>query len=182
MKVWRAALLLGALVLPACEETTGPGSDGAPALLEIEYINYAWTPTYFGYFVDATGDVYSYDRQGTPWPHGEAREITEEELAEKFSLRRVLLATRDSAEIVDVVANIGQLDESQVTVEKLQCADAGLLTYRAYKYNAGNRTYQPVLLRVEGDVARQNLSPAAQELIAYLRSLELLQELLGCDP
>ena len=182
MRGLKYALMVGALALPACEETTGPDGDAGPVLLEIEYVNYAWTPTYFGFFVDASGDVYSYNREGQPWPHAEARVITEEALNEKLSLKRTLISTRDTTEIVALKARIAQVNESQVTPEKIQCADAGLLTYRAYRYNAGNRTYEPVLLRVEGDAAQENTSQAAQDLIAYVRSLDLLEELLGCDP
>ena len=182
MRAVKYALMIGAMALGGCDETTAPDSDDAPVLLEIEYVNYAWTPTYFGFFVDATGDVYSYDREGTPWPHGENSVVTEEELNEKFSLKRTLLSTRDSAEIALLKARISQVNASQVSAQKHQCADAGLLTYRAYKYNSGNRTYEPVFLRMEGDAAQQNISPAAQELIAYVRSLDLLEELLGCDP
>ena len=182
MKVLRFALLLGAIALPACDETTAPDGGAGPVLLEIEYVNYAWTPTWFGFFVDATGDVYSYNRDGTPWPHSEDRVITEADLDEKFSLKRTLISSRDTNEVALVRSRIAQLNQAQVTAEKMQCADAGRLTYRAYRYNAANRTYEPVLLRMEGDVARENTSAAAQDLIAYVRSLDLLEELLGCDP
>ena len=182
MRGLKFALMAGALALPACDEATAPDGDAAPVLLEIEYVNYAWTPTYFGFFVDATGDVYSYDREGQPWAHAEERVITEEALNEKFSLKRTLVSTRDTAEIAVLKARIAQVSESQVTPEKFECADAGLLTYRAYRYNPANRTYQPVILRVEGDAAQENTSQAAQDLIAYVRSLDLLEELLGCDP
>jgi hypothetical protein len=182
MKVLRYALLLGAIALPACEDTTAPHGATGEVLLEIEYVNYAWVPTYFGFFVDASGDVYSYNREGTPWPHGEDRVITEEDLNEKFSLKRTLISSRDTTEMALLRSRILQVNEAQVSAEKQQCADAGRLTYRAYKYNAGNRTYEPVLLRMEGDFAQQNTSAAAQELITYVRSLDLLEELLGCDP
>ena len=182
MRGLKYALMVGALALPACDETTAPDGDTGPVLLEIEYVNYAWVPTHFGFFVDATGDVYSYNREGQPWPHAEERVITEEALDEKFSLKRTLVSTRDTVEIAALRARIIQVSKEQVTPEKMQCADAGLLTFRAYRYNAANRTYEPVLLRVEGDIAQENTSPAAQELIAYVRSLDLLEELLGCDP
>jgi hypothetical protein len=180
MKLGYAAL--AAVALAACNEATAPDADTGSVLLEIEYINYAWVPTYFGFYVDATGDVYSYDRQGTPWQHGEDRTITEEQLIEKLSLKRTLVTTRDSMEVASIANRIAEVNTNQLSAEKIQCADAGALTYRAYKYNPGNRTYQPILLRVEGDLARQNTSQAAQELIAYIRSLDLLEELLGCDP
>jgi hypothetical protein len=182
MKAMKYALMIGAVALGACDETTAPDGETGPVLLEIEYVNYAWVPTWFGFFVDASGDVYSYNREGTPWAHGEDRVITEEELNEKFSLRRTLISSRDSSEVALVRARIPQVNESQVSAERAQCADAGLLTYRAFKYNSANRTYEPVLLRMEGDIARENTSQAAQDLIAYVRSLDLLEELLGCDP
>lgn len=182
MRVWSYALMLGALALPACNETTGPEGSTGRVLLEIEYINYAWTPQFFGFFVDAFGDVYSYDREGAPWPHGEDRVITEEELDEKFSLKRTLVTTVDTAQIRQLGQRIGQINEGQLSAPKMMCADAGALTYRVYRYNAGSRTYEPVLLRVEGDYAQQNTSQAAQQLIDYVRSLNLLEELLGCDP
>jgi hypothetical protein len=182
MKLGRSILLLSALALAACNDTTGPDEETGPILLEIEYINYAWTPQFFGFYVDASGDVYSYNREATPWSHGEDRTITEEQLNDKFSLKRVLVTTRDSTEVAVIANRIAEVNTNQVSQPSNQCADAGALTYRAYRYNPGNRTYQPVVLRVEGDFAHQNTSPAAQDLIAYIRSLGLIQELLGCDP
>ena len=147
--------LLAAASLAACNETTGPDDARAPVLIEIEYVNYAWTPQFFGFFVDASGDVSSYNREGAPWDHRDASAITEERLAEKFSLKRTLVTTRDTAELRTVATKVNQVNPGQLTEQKLVCADAGTLTYRAYKYNAGSRTYTPVLLRVEGDLAKR---------------------------
>ena len=168
--------------LAGCNDPSGPDSSHGEILLEIEYVNYAWTPQFFGFFVDAQGDIYSYNRGGTPWVPTSDRAITPEQLAEKFSLQRTLVGTRDSSEVVTVATRINQVNNNQLTPATNTCADAGALTYRAYRYNADNRTYIPVLLRVEGDIARVNTSPAAQDLIAYIRALGLLEELLGCDP
>lgn len=181
MSVWKYAPLLGVMLM-GCQEATGPEFATGAVLLEIEYINYAWTPTFFGYYLDAAGNVYAYDRNGTPWPPGGKPAFTQDELEEKFARGRILHATRDSAEVAEVTSRIVQIDPARVTAEKQECADAGLLTYRAYQYDPDTRTYQPVLLRAEGDVAQENTSPAAQALIDYIRSLDLLEELLGCDP
>jgi hypothetical protein len=182
MKFLKYAVLAGAVALPACDETTAPHGETGQILLEIEYVNYAWVPTYFGFFVDANGDVYSYDREGTPWAHDEDRVISEDDLEDKFSLKRTLITKRDSSEVRLLKTRIAAVNDGQVSAEKVQCADAGRLIYRAYKYNAGNRTYEPVLLRMEGDLARENTSQAAYEIVAYIRMLDLLEELLGCDP
>jgi hypothetical protein len=181
MRLGKYAVLLCALA--ACNtETTGLNGSTGPVLLEIEYVNYAWTPQFFGFFVDATGDVYSYNREGAQWAHRDATVVTEEQLTQKFSLKRVLVTTRDSAEVANVAARITQVNTTQLSAEKFVCADAGILTYRAYQYHAGSRTYTPVPLRMQGDLARQNTSQAAQDLIAYIRSLGLLTEMGDCGP
>lgn len=181
MKFAKYMLLLGALA--ACNnQTTGLNGSTGPVLLEIEYINYAWAPQFHGFFVDATGDVYSYDRDGADWAHRDAISVTEEQLNDKFSLKRVLVSSRDSMELANVAARISQVNPAQLSPERMVCADAGVLTYRAYSYNSRSRTYTAVPLRMQGDVARQNTSPAAQDLIAYIRSLGLVEEWPGCNP
>jgi hypothetical protein len=180
MRFGKYALLLCALA--ACNEPTAPDGSHGEFLLEIEYVNYAWTPQFFGFVVDARGDIYSYDRADAPWPHRAANVVTEAQLNEKFSLNRELVATRDSAEVPTLAMRINQITANQLSPQKNACADAGALTYRAYRYHADDRTYVPVLLRVEGDLAQENTSQAAQDLITYIRSLGLLEELLGCDP
>ena len=182
MRWGKLAMVMTAIAFAACDDTTGPGDADSRVLLEIEYINYAWTPTYMGFYLDASGNVYSYNREGAPWEHGERTTVTEEQLLEKFSLKRTLVGNVDSAAVTPVAAKINLVNKAQLSATRAECADAGILTYRAYNYNAGNRTYEPVLLRVEGDFARQNTSTPAQELIAYIRSLGLFTEMLGCDP
>ena len=176
----RTALLLIAATLLGCSnDPTAPPVDPTRVLLEIEYINYAWTPTYKGFFIDGSGDIYSYDREGAQWAHENASSVTEAQLMSKY-LKRTLVSTRDSAELPTVAARIAQINANQVTPQKSECADAGVLKYKAYKYDDGR--YTPVLLRAQGDHAQQNTSSAAQELIAYVRSLGLWTEMLGCDP
>lgn len=178
----KLVVLVSALAFAGCNNPTAPDIDTGTILLEIEYINYAWAPTFFGFYVDNTGDVYSYNRRGTQWPHDGDRVITEEQLAEKVSLERTLVATRDSIEVVSIANRIAEVNPGQLSQQKFQCADAGTLKYRAYSYNPIRRTYQPILLRAEGDLAQQNTSEAALELVSYIRSLGLVQETPGCDP
>jgi hypothetical protein len=174
------AVLLCALA--ACNDPSGPGGTHGEFLLEVEYMNYAWSPQFAGFYVDAQGDVYSYDRKGAFWEHHEARVVSEAQLTEKFSLNRVLVTTRDSAEVAAVAARINQINPNQLSQEKYPCADAGAFTFRAYRYNSRYGTYTPVLLRVEGDRAQENTSQAARDLVTYLRSLGLLAGIPVCGP
>ena len=176
----RTVLLLAVATLIGCNnEPAAPALDSSRVLLEIEYINYAWTPTYKGFFIDGAGDIYSYDREGAQWAHQEARSVTDAQLMSKY-LNRTLVSSRDSADLPTVAARIALVDVNQVSPQKAECADAGILKYKAYKFGDGK--YTPVVLRAEGDFAQQNTSAAAQELIAYVRSLGLWTEMPGCDP
>ena len=183
MKFGTFAVIVAAFAVNGCKnDTAGPENSRAPVLLEIEYVNYAWVPTFKGFFLDAQGDIYSYDREGAQWPDRDSQVLTEKQLLDKFSLKRELVQSVGGPAATSVAAKIALINQSQLSQPKTECADAGVLTYRAYTHGAIDGTYVPVLLRAEGDVARLNTSAAAQELIAYIRSLELITEMLGCDP
>lgn len=164
-----------------CAEVTG-ADEADRVYFEIEYINYAWTPTYFGFIVDGAGRVFRYDRNGAPWPYQDSASWTRERLDAKFVPIKRPLDSRPPAEVAAAAAKIDAAAVGQLSPRRIQCADAGTLTYRAFDYDPETARYSSVLLRVEGDIAQQNTSEAAQELIAYIRSLNLLEELLGCDP
>ena len=170
-----------AAVTAACAQTTGL-DDAQRVVLEIEYINYAWTPQYFGFFVDASGRVFSYNRNGSAYPHQASTEWTVRDLDDKFVPIRNQVSTRPAAEIQALDATIAAAASGSLSTPKTQCADAGTLTYRAYRWDGAAARYRAVPLRVEGDFAQQNTSQAAQTLIAYIRSLDLMDEMLGCDP
>jgi hypothetical protein len=166
----------------ACAQPTTGLDDAQRVVLEIEYINYAWTPQYFGFFVDASGRVFSYNRNGTPYPHQTSADWTVRDLDDKFVPIRNQETTRPAAEIQALDATIEAAASGSLSTPKTQCADAGTLTYRAYRWDGEAARYRAVPLRVEGDFAQQNTSQAAQTLIAYIRSLDLMEEMLGCDP
>jgi hypothetical protein len=177
----RSLWLAAALVLAACNDPEGPTPESGQVLLEIEYSNYAWVPTFGGFFVEGSGDIYSYDRNGQPFDNDDDV-LTETELQSKLAPNRILVATRDSQEVATIAARITQVVPDQLSLPVSRCADAGALTYRAYRFNSATRTYRPILLRTEGDMAQENLSPAAQQLVAYVQSLNLHSGMSMCAP
>lgn len=173
--------LLLAAAAAGCTQTTDL-SESDRVLLEIEYINLAFTPRYFGFHVDGSGNVYRYDRNARAWERQDSTSHSPGELSGKYSPVNNLQITRPVSEVRGLIPTIDAAAQGAFSQPKQQCADAGTLKYLAYTYSADTGRYTPVLLRVEGDFAQQNTSAAAQELIAYIRSLDLLEELLGCDP
>jgi len=173
------AAAFGLPLLLSCSDIIEPDDVGS-VLLEIEVVNYAWTPTFFGFVVESDGRVFRYDRRGASW---EAQDVySPDELDRKFGSNRELVTMRPLGEVSNVAEKIRDLPSRNDSQRVGRCADAGALTYHAYKYNSHIERYVPVLLRVEGDWAQLNRQPIAQELIAYIRSLQLVQEFLGCDP
>jgi hypothetical protein len=164
-----------------CSEPSGL-SEAERVLLDVEYINLAAGTTYFGFHVDGSGNVYRYDRNGTSWERQDSAVHTPSELAGKYVPINNLLFTRPRAEVRELIPTIDEAALGPLSTPHTPCADAGTLKYLAYTYDADAGRYTPVLLRAEGDFAQLNTSAAAQDLIAYIRSLALLPELQGCDP
>src|SRR5687768_11128942 len=94
MRLVRQIAIVSVLLLSACrtisETDDLPDVDrSGTVLFEIEYVNYAWVPTWKGYYVDSGGSVFSYDRSAdrTSFPTDKT-EYTHEELIEKLSVKR----------------------------------------------------------------------------------------------
>lgn len=164
-----------------CSEPSGLGV-AERVLLEIEYINRAAGTTYFGFHIDGSGNVYRYDRNGSSWERQDSTAHTPAELSGKYAPINNLQFTRPRAEVSGLIPAIDEAALGSLSEPHMPCADAGTLKYLAYTYDPDAGRYTTVLLRVEGDLAQLNTSPAAQDLIAYFRSLALLAELAGCDP
>ena len=151
-------------------------------LLEIEYINNAVEPTYRGFLIEGSGDIFRYDRQGAAFAFQDSSEFEPSDLEGKFAPVKTLIVTRPPEEITPLLTLIEVAATGDYSDPKLACTDAGTLTYRAYEFDTIKGRYIPVVLRIEGDFAVENTSQAAQELIAYIRSLDLIDEISGCDP
>jgi hypothetical protein len=151
-------------------------------LLEIEYINNAQEPTYRGFLIEGSGDIFRYDREGAAFAFQDSSELEPGDLEGKFAPVKALIVTRPPEEITPLLTLIEVAATGDYSEPKLACADTGTLTYRAYEFDTIKGRYIPVVLRIEGDFAVENTSQAAQELIAYIRSLDLMDEIAGCDP
>jgi hypothetical protein len=188
MKIKTLAVVLAlAGSAAACEDTIGPTADDQ-IVLEVEFINYAFNNTetrtgntYFGWYIDGGGRVIRYDQDLVEKPDLSANEWTLRELDAKWGIR-FEVGRRPQGEVAALLPKVAAAAAGALSAPRTACADAGTLTYRAYTYDKGRQVYTRVLLRVEGDVAQENTSQAARDLVAYIRSLNLLAEIPGCDP
>lgn len=168
----------------ACSQVIGgeplePGS----VLFEVEYVNFAWAPTWYGFHVDRDGNVFRY-RLDDPRPTDAADEVfSEAELRAKYDQNRALLRTLPADEVLARYQRVDEAVAGPYTEPRGTCADAGGVRYSAMIHDPSTDSYRRVLLRQTGDVARANLSAAARELFAWLKQIDPeFARISGCDP
>jgi hypothetical protein len=183
MFVLRKFALCALVLTAACQSVNEPLDRGGTVLFEIEYVNYAWVPTWKGYYIDSGGSVFSYDRSevranGVP----EKTEFTHDELMEKLSVKRAHVRELSMGEVLAKFDLIAPAANGPLSNPVMRCADAGTVTYRAYRFDFSKQKFVPVLLYQQGDRAQANLSAEGKQLFQWLDSLKLMNRFPGCEP
>jgi len=145
-------------------------------LFEMNYYNFAWTPTLRGFYVDRDGNVYSYAYEPdgvtydmtNPW----WQTFTEAQLLDRYSHNPALMSTIDPDTLYEKYLLIQPAHAGTLSSPMVRCFDFGIAYYVAYTFDPLSGTYTPVLLRQMGDVAQTNFSPEAKALFEWMRSLE----------
>lgn len=181
----RLRLLLAivpALLGSACANDLLPRPQPGAYVFEVQYTNYAWGPTWQGVSVDANGDVWSFDASDVRNPQPESDPITGVALQAKYAHHRRLVAHVGAQELALREAMIAAAAHGPLNAPVGGCADAGILKYRAFQYEAATDTYTPVLLHQQGDEARANSAPEAAQLTAWLRTFSDPLGSGNCEP
>lgn len=164
-----------------------PGSlpaDAGEFLFEVESVNFAWGARQAGAYVDREGVVWSY-RVDAPRPAEEREEReawTAEELRAKYAQNRERIATVPPEEVARMAALVADAADGPLGEPVQRCNDAGVVSFRAWRYDASSDLYRPVLLRAEGDRARANRSDAAETLVGWLRTTTGERGVPPCAP
>ncbi len=144
-------------------------------LFEASYVNYAWGFTYSGIYVNAAGEVWSYQsKDGAPRdPSLEVSvkaSMTEAEITAKYASSAKLLTTVPKDVLLAKLASAREAERGALT-ESGNCADYGVITYVAWRYDPGSGQYAPTRLGADGDAASRNSSPSAEVVVEWLASL-----------
>jgi hypothetical protein len=174
-----------ALLLAACSLISEPEEDlteRPPVLFEIEYVNLGFTRVWRGHYVDATGNVFAYDRSQLGQAPPQQTEFTHAELMEKFNVGRAHVRSVSTTELQPISLLIPAAAQATVPAPEVRCADAGVLSFRAFIFNHDAGVFRPVVIRTEGDLVQANPSDAAVQILRYLDGLGLAQHISGCEP
>lgn len=157
----------------ATADTAVPVDTAVPAeqklLFEAGYVNVAWGFTYSGLYVNAAGEVWSYEAPiGAPSIEvGLRAGMTEGEIAAKYASNAKLVAKVSKEELAARIA-AGREAESGALTESYNCADYGQLTFVAWRFDPSTSRYSPTILGADGDQATRNTSKAAATVVDWL--------------
>jgi hypothetical protein len=163
--------LLATLLMPSCASTSDSEAVGR-YVFDVYEENYSWGHTLRGFFIEGDGTVAVYDHSGHRWvPTPDRRgRITDVDLAEKFDGAKPVLeigidTVRSKAGLIAHAAR-GAMSKYN------QARDRGRFAYVAYMYDPDRRDYRTIVLGADGDWLETNNSPAAEELLAWLKSVK----------
>ena len=180
LRTWALIYVLLLLPLGGCATITSP-VETEGTVFEVEYVNFAWVPTWRGFTIDSTGTIRSYDRKGKAWQPQNADNPTSSELVAKYDNSHPA-GTVDRATVIAMQQRAGSAATGPWSEPKYRCADAGTVTYSAWLYDAATDRFERVLLWREGDVAQLNQSTDGRAIAEWLRSLQLVPGFQGCQP
>ena len=144
--------------------------------------NSAWGYTLSGRVIDSDGRLWSYGHRGKAWlpqvlEEGDARYYSEADLSEKYTEARQS-GTVDSATLADKAKLIEVAALGPMNIEDGGARDAGYSGCHAYVRDAPHRRYRDIDLGSDAgvnDARVKNENEAAQQLLAWLRSVDVAQ-------
>lgn len=195
LRLWiPAALASLALLIPAggCDRgsPTEPDSGAVGTyLFEVELENHdpRFPPFWLGLVVEADGRVFEYERTGRvpgtcdhrwQWlvvDECAGRTLGETTLAARFAPGRALLTELSAQEVQRRLEQAMGVSDGPYATPNRACNDFGILSLVAFDFDSASGRYTPLVLRLEGDQIRRNLSPGATSLAPWL--LELAEEI-----
>lgn len=140
-------------------------------VFEVYEENYSWGHTLKGFYIDHAGNVLVYDHSGDRWVPTPSRtgRVTDVDLAEKFESGKKILnlgsgTVLEKAKLIDSAAR-GAIQKYA------QARDRGRFAYVGYMYDPDRRDYRTITLGADGDWLETNPTPAAQELLTWLKDV-----------
>lgn len=169
------------LGLAGCTSISAP-VDAEGTLFEVEYVNFAWVPTSTGFVIEPSGRIHSFDLGGRPWTTADDEWVSGPELEAKWATNSEEKGTVSSSVVEQMSARVGAAAAGGLSEPVNRCADAGTITYSAYRYDPTRAKFQRVVVRREGDIAQLSKSLAGRAIADWLVSLELYRGFDGCQP
>ena len=142
---------------------------------QYEYVNYAWGFQHQGWFIDSTGNVYSYNLpENDAWKRGDENGvISASDLNENMSKANLTGYRINTGELASKVDLINKAKLGEITEPVWAAADAGAMIYSCYTYDSSTKSYKKILLKQLGDYRADNKSKSADYLYRWMESVKV---------
>jgi hypothetical protein len=158
------------LALSGCEKAYVV-SKSQDILFQVEYINNAWVKTHWGIYIEANGNIISYNLP-EKWNFPKADQtITKKEVLENISACKKNGSKISTEELQKHINYIDNIAASKVTLPKNVRADAGTISYYCYQYSENSSTYKRTVIRTEGDIDCENLNFYSKKVVIWLNEI-----------
>jgi hypothetical protein len=149
---------------------------------DVTYTNQAWGYRLSGWFIDDEGAIFRFDHSDQEMAVADIDTIGAFDLLEKYSRGQRLIGYVNPRELAQMRALVDAAAAGYLTpLTPTGCADAGTLTYQAWRLLSDRPTYARVLLHEKGDLGRRNSTAAAETLRAWL-DRETGADFPDCEP
>ncbi len=147
-------------------------------IFDCYYANAAWGYQLSGVYIDSTGQIFKYNRNGNPWlpdsVKSGANVYPQSDLMEKYL--NTELVGKIGQKMLDEKIQLIKSAATGTISNKATAFDAGERSCVAYIYNRNAKSYRAITLGSKGDVTTINSAPAAQELYAWLQDYWKLEK------
>ena len=165
-------ILIITLALFGCKKETITVLDpNQKVFFQFDYINYAWGRMHQGWILDSSGNFHTYDEPEN-WIFPDSTDvITERAMQENLSKTQLGSKVVSTSELKQKIALIVKASKGKISEPENRMADAGILSYNAFIYDAENKEYKVVVLHQWGEWVKVNDAPEANELYEWLKNL-----------
>jgi len=166
-------LVLIALFLGSCKKNQ-PDLVQNGCYFQYEYVNYAWVYQHSGFTITPEGEVYTFDKS-TPWVFADNDKLTLEAFKKNIesSIKMDTLINATDIERYQQLAN--SAITGKISDPVYMGADGGAAIYKLIVpiSSVSQIGYKEVILSERGDAERNNLSPEAAVITAWMSKLRL---------
>jgi len=165
-------IILFAFVVTACSNEIP--SFKQKILFEKHYTNWAWSYQNNGFLIDSVGNVRPFDlsKKSVEWNYPDSLGyISKEKMDENLSYCDASNNQLKADSLLHYVNKIWNASKGIISQSNLQMADFGEIRYSAYIYDENTNRYKEVLIRLYGDITRDNSSTEAGEIYSWLNRI-----------
>jgi hypothetical protein len=146
-------------------------SKSQQVLFQVEYLNNVEVYEHWGYFIDASGNVLSYNLPEKWNFPGDDQTISKKEIMENLAVSK-LTETKISKEVLQKYINyIDNIAASKVTMSKSKSTIEGTLSYYCYQYSDNSSSYKRTIIKTKGHSKCENLNFYSKKVVKWMSDI-----------